>query len=76
MKPVLLQAMKYPLQNIRTFKGYAGDYILKLTFKDKASLLAIREYVRGTGVEAVVKIDKQLELLCIYKLPDDIYNLK
>ncbi|QOY53678.1 hypothetical protein HUE87_07085 [Candidatus Sulfurimonas marisnigri] len=78
MREIIEKSMDYEVKNIHTYKGYEGADILKLTFHDNQELLVVRDYCRSKGIQTSVKLNKELELYCIYEIEknNEIYPLK
>lgn len=77
MKIMILESLRYKLKNIRTYRGYNGADLLKLVFHDNSEMLRVREFAKKNDIKYVSKLNKdEIELICIYEVPDNIYSLK
>ena len=76
MRPIISKAMEYSLYNIKTYKGYKGANLLKISFKEQATMLIIRNFAHSLNIKTTVKINNKLDLICIFDVPEDIYSLK
>ena len=77
MNPVLQYAIKYSVYDLCTYHGYDGADILKLTFKEREALIAVRDLCNTLHIKTSTSvIDNKHELHCIFEVPDDIYSLK
>ncbi|MBN2871098.1 MAG: hypothetical protein JXK04_09120 [Campylobacterales bacterium] len=77
-KKILQYALDHEIGDVHTYSGYRGDLIVKITTKQKASVLAIREFALSLGVKEVIVKQNTVEGYEIYCVtPDEnVYGLK
>lgn len=78
-KKIIEDALKYEIEDISTYGGYKGDLIVKITTKEKESMMAIRKFALNLGVlDVVLKHDPNTLLYEIYCVTEDVngYTIK
>lgn len=78
-KRIIEHALQYEIEDINTYSGYKGDLILKITTKEKASMMAIRAFALDLGVlEVVLKHNPDTLIFEIYCVTEDanVYTIK
>lgn len=77
-RKILQYALDYEIGDVSTYSGYKGDLIVKITTKEKETVLAIRKFALGLGVKEVVIKQNPVggyEIYCV--TPDEhVYGLK
>lgn len=78
-KKIIRFALDYTVVDVHSYPGYKGDLVVRITVKDKDSVLAIRRYALDLGIkEVVIKENKdvaQYELYCITE-DEGAYHIK
>lgn len=78
-KKIIRHALDLEIADIRTYSGYRGDLIVKITTKDREAVLDIRQFALSFGIkEVVVKQNPDMKLYEIYCVTEDegVYHLK
>jgi uncharacterized membrane protein YkoI len=71
-KKIIDDALTYDIEDVSTYSGYKGDLIVKITTKEKASMIAIRKFALNLGVlDVVLKHDPNTLLYEIYCVTED-----
>lgn len=78
-KKIIRFALDYNIVDVHSYTGYKGDLVVRITVKDKDSVLAIRRYALDLGIkEVVIKENKnvaQYELYCVTE-DEGAYHIK
>jgi hypothetical protein len=53
-KEIIRFSLDYDIEDIRTYDGYRGDLLIKITTMDKQAMMAIRRFALSLGIEEVV----------------------
>lgn len=78
-KNVIRFSLDYDISEIRTYDGYRGDLLVKITTRDKEAMLAIRRYALSLGIiDVVIKQNPAFHEYEIYCVTEnvDVYALK
>lgn len=78
-KNIIRYALDHDIEDINTYSGYKGDLIVKITSKERNSVLAIRKHALELDMlEVVIKqnpVSMAFEIYCV--TPDDnVYHVK